>query len=194
MTGTIKLAAAFMTATIGIIGFKLYSEDRHISDQIRQSYRFTIGEEKPAAVVFAGHINRLCYGLGLLQRNEISRLHISGEIYATTPEKLAVACHRDITSDQKLLISYDNAKTTYENGVLTAAWLRANHIKTAYLITENYHMHRSFLELQRAAPQSQIIAKPILSRIGQSELFAEQSKYLWRLAGLPGFTKQIHSI
>src|SRR5690606_17025889 len=128
--------------------------------------------EKPAAVVFAGQYNRLCHGLAMLQRNDVSRLHISGEIYATTPAKLAVMCHTDITDAQAAVISYDHAKTTYENGVLSAAWLKSQNIAAAFLVTEDYHMNRSLMELQRAAPQTRIIARPVLSQIGSSELFA----------------------
>lgn len=184
-----------MVAALGMTGAKAYIEDRHICDQIRQSYRYKNTDgEKPAAIVFAGQYNRLCHGLALLQNGMVSRLHISGEIYATTPAKLSAMCRADMTDYQARLISYDHAKTTFENGILSAAWLKSQNITTAFLVTEDYHMNRSLMELQRAAPQARIIARPVISQIRQSELFAERSKYLWRLVGLPGFTQQIHSV
>lgn len=192
MTGR-KITAGFIIAAALCAGSaKAYLEDRNITDHIRHSFNSASSvTDGGTAIVFAGHISRLCVGLAMLQKGAISHLHISGENMANTPEKLNKACAGNLPGDQYAFISFDNAKTTHENGLLAAAWAKKNNVTKAYLITESYHMPRSLLEMRRAMPQSTFIAKPVLSSADNWERMAERSKYLWRLVGLPGFKTQL---
>jgi uncharacterized SAM-binding protein YcdF (DUF218 family) len=108
-------------------------------------------------VIFTGGKTRLEVALDLFQQNKGKYLLISGvNPDSTLPqriEKLPLASH--VTLGFEALNTAGNAQET-------AVWAHAHHLKTIRLITSNYHMPRSLLELQSLIPDVEIIPHPVV--------------------------------
>ncbi|MBY0447997.1 MAG: YdcF family protein, partial [Hyphomonadaceae bacterium] len=74
------------------------------------------------------------------------------------------------------------ASDTIGNASETAAWATAHGYNTILLVTEDYHMPRSLLELQLAMPAVRIIPYPVASRLSKPSLWRNDPKIAGRLA------------
>jgi uncharacterized SAM-binding protein YcdF (DUF218 family) len=110
-------------------------------------------------VIFTGGEARLKVALALFEQKKGKYLLISGvnpqstfsEILAPTPY------HSQIT------LGYA-ARDTSGNAEETMAWIHNNNIKSIRLITSNYHMPRSLLELRHLLPDVQILSHPVIGK------------------------------
>lgn len=149
--------AVLLTAAAFVIGFALFSE--------RVSRMGQPSEIQPAdaIVVLTGGQARIEAALELLQQNKGERLLISGVNAATSK----VALRHAFDEENKLFdccidVGYA-AKNTVENATETNSWLRAHDYRTVILVTNNYHMARSLLELQRLDPRLIIQPYPVVN-------------------------------
>ena len=85
-----------------------------------------------AIVVFTGGAHRLCVARSLYQDAPLKKMHISGVGW-----KKQCPMHRQI--------SWDGAKNTWENIVLTGQWMRRENVRSIQLVTSDYHMFRCLL-------------------------------------------------
>ena len=113
-----------------------------------------------AIVVLTGGQSRIEAALDLLQQNKGERLLISGVNASTTK----VALRNAFDDESKLFdccidVGYE-AKNTVGNASETISWLRSHDFRTVILVTNNYHMARSLLELQRLDPRLSIEPYP----------------------------------
>lgn len=142
-----------------------------------------------AIVVLTGGQSRIGAALSLLERNKGERLLISG----VNPGTSKAALRNALDADEKLFnccvdIGYQ-AQDTVGNAAETIQWLRNHKYKSLILVTNNYHMARSLLELQRLDPRLTIEPYPVVnSDLTQGKwmtspdvvrvLFSEYVKYL----------------
>ncbi len=116
-----------------------------------------------AIVVLTGGQQRIEHALDLLRSGAARRLLISGVNPATTGSEI-----RRLTKSSKTLfaccvdIGHD-AIDTIGNAYETARWIGSNGYRRVFLVTNNYHMPRSLLELRRVDPQTEFIPYPVIN-------------------------------
>ncbi len=116
-----------------------------------------------AIVVLTGGQSRIEAALDLLKRNKGERLLISGVNADTTKSALRNA----LGADKRLFeccvdIGYE-AKDTVGNAAETQTWLTDHKYQDIILVTNNYHMSRSLLEMQRIDPRLTIAPYPVVN-------------------------------
>lgn len=117
-----------------------------------------------AIVVLTGGAGRLEKGFTLLLDGKAPRLFVSGvEVGVELPELLKqkeIAPLADKIPLDKVELGH-NARSTFQNAEETSAWVKQNNIKSIRLVTGNYHMPRSMLEMQQAMPDITILPEPV---------------------------------
>lgn len=117
-----------------------------------------------AIVVLTGGAGRLEKGFTLLLDGKAPRLFVSGvEVGVELPELLKqkeIAPIADKIPLDKVELGH-NARSTFQNAEETSAWVKQNNIKSIRLVTGNYHMPRSTLEMQQAMPDITILPEPV---------------------------------
>lgn len=116
-----------------------------------------------AIVVLTGGFQRIDQAVELLQKRAGKRLLISGVHPSTTGGQI----RRNTQSSADLFkccvdIGHD-AIDTIGNANETANWIRDNGYRSILVVTNNYHMPRSLLELRRANPDIEFIAYPVVN-------------------------------
>lgn len=112
-------------------------------------------------VALTGGDDRIGEALSLLARHEAPLMLISGVAKGTylgdftEDDQLAAT---DYASD--ITVGHI-ATTTHQNGLETAIWARAHHMRSLVIVTADYHMPRALLEIHRALPGAQLIPYPV---------------------------------
>lgn len=124
----------------------------------------TGSERADAIVVLTGGELRIQAGMRLLAEKRGSRLLISGVNRANSR---AVVLRRLGSTDDTLLsccidIGY-SAHDTVGNADETFAWAANHRYKSLLVVTSNYHMPRSLLELSRVLPGVHLVPYPVIS-------------------------------
>lgn len=115
-----------------------------------------------AIVVLTGGYQRIDQAVDLLRKGSGRRLLISGVHPTTTPKQI-----RSMTQS-----SYDLfaccvdmgylAQDTIGNAFETAQWIHDKGYSSVLVVTSNYHMQRSLMELRRTDPKTQFIPYPVV--------------------------------
>ena len=152
---------SFFLGFIWFVGLILFT--RIIPSAPEQTNKTTQG-----IVIFTGGKMRLKEALTLFKQEKGTYLLISGVNPQTTlPDLLpGQADKTNITLDYKALDTKGNARET-------AKWVKKHSIKNFRLITSNYHMPRSLLELRYLLPDVEIVSHPV---VGES--FLEEKWWL----------------
>ncbi|PWR25112.1 YdcF family protein [Zavarzinia aquatilis] len=113
-------------------------------------------------VVLTGGALRLDEAAILLADGRARRLLISGVSIDTKPEDIR---ERLPALDDDLFrccvdLGYQ-ARNTIGNAGETAAWARANGMKTLRVVTAAYHMPRTLVELRRVLPEVEVVPHPV---------------------------------
>lgn len=116
-----------------------------------------------AIVVLTGGFQRIDQAVDLLKTGAGKRLLISGVHPSTTGGQI----RRNTQSSADLFkccvdIGHD-AMDTIGNANETASWIHDNGYRSILVVTNNYHMPRSLLELRRANPGIDFIAYPVVN-------------------------------
>lgn len=102
-------------------------------------------------------------GLELLKAGKAKRLLISG----VNPAASLVDIKRATGADSKLLnccVDIDRvALNTIGNAQESAKWALANTFDSIIVVTNNYHMPRSLLEMRRILPDAELKAYPVVN-------------------------------
>lgn len=115
-------------------------------------------------IALTGGAERITEALDLLTEGRARRLLITGVNKATSEESLSghsaggaemLDCCVDIDR---------NALNTLGNALETARWVHDKQFKSIIVVTSNYHMPRSLLELRRVLPDTTLIAYPVISQ------------------------------
>jgi len=177
----------FCVLVLFFCGFALFAT--HVS-------RMTTPEDPPAAdaiIVLTGGQARLDAGVGLLKSGKGERLLISGVHPSTTRTSLQA-----LTGSEKALFSccvdIDRAALdTIGNAEESAKWVRTHAYERVILVTNNYHMPRSLLEMKRMLDREELSPYPVVnSNLDNGGwmvrpdalriLFTEYNKYLAAIA------------
>ena len=173
----------FCCAALFLGGFALFAT--HVG-------RMSTPENPPAAdaiIVLTGGQARLDAALGLLKSGKGERLLISG-VHTSTSSKMLQAA----TGGDKALFSccvdIDRAALdTIGNAEESAKWVRSHAYGKVILVTNNYHMPRSLLEMSRLLDSEEVEPYPVVnSKLDNGGwmmrpdalrvLFTEYNKYL----------------
>ena len=115
-------------------------------------------------VVLTGGKNRISTAISLLQENKGSRLLISGVHPDAGRKSIAriANVNRDILD---CCVDIDHlAMDTKGNASQTANWAAKNNFSKLIVVTSNYHMPRSLLELRTLMPKMQLIPHVVTSK------------------------------
>lgn len=121
-------------------------------------------ERAQAIVVLTGGELRIQVGIRLLTEGKGNRLLISGVNRANSRD---VVLRRLGTPDDPLLtccidVGY-SAYDTIGNAEETYAWSAYHGYKSLLVVTSNYHMPRSLVELNRVLPNVDLVPYPVIS-------------------------------
>ena len=149
----------------------------------------TLNRNADGIVVLTGRAPRISDAIELLAAKRGKRLLITG-VYPTTS---SAAIARLVPEHQQLVTEFvdldHSAVNTVGNAIQTRNWARANDFKSLIVVTSNYHMPRTMVELEHQLPEVELIAFPVLQEKVRVEtwwssfataklLFAEYLKYL----------------
>ncbi|MDR3187038.1 MAG: YdcF family protein [Holosporaceae bacterium] len=114
----------------------------------------------PNIVVLTGGRNRIAHALRSVGSNRQSNIFISG-VYEKTS-------FRDIFGDARVdgarIILGKEAKNTEENAAEIISWVKSNGIDEILLVTSDYHMYRSIMELKHVACELKIYPCAVKSK------------------------------
>lgn len=144
------LYLALLGGTLWLGGLILFS--RYIPVMPPSDVPFTDG-----LVIFTGGKTRLHVALDLFDQQKANYLLISG----VNPKSSLQNQISGLKEVSKITVGY-KGQDTRGNAEETALWAEANQIKSLRLITSNYHMPRSLLELGRVLPELKIIPYPVV--------------------------------
>ncbi len=149
--------------------------------------------EADAIIVLTGGQARIDAAVDLLKSGKGKRLLISGVNPATSPEDIQRVSGVDETLFACCVDIDHVAADTVGNAMESAKWMSANAYGSVILVTNNYHMPRSLLEMRRFGAGSDILPYPVVNtRIDRGEwllnpdalrvLFTEYAKFLAAMA------------
>ena len=146
-------------------------------------------------VVLTGGSDRVATGLRLLSENLAPRLLISGAHPEAGLAGIAAAAGHDPAAFAGRVSIGRAAATTRGNAVETAAWARAEGVRSLRVVTASYHMPRALLELRRALPGVELVPHAVVPATLRDHgalwrpavwalLFGEYGRYVLARAGL----------
>ena len=143
-------------------------------------------------VALTGGDYRISEALALLAAHEAPLMLISGAGKGTYLGDFTQDDRVAATRYASAITIGHMATTTHDNGLETAAWANAHHMRSLIIVTADYHMPRALLEIGRAMPDVRLIPDPVrppAMRDGLTWptlhlLASEYSKYLVVRAGL----------
>ncbi len=114
-----------------------------------------------AIVVLTGGAGRLAEGIRLLAAGAAPVLFVSG-VDPRVDRKSVLRSAGGVPDAlaPRIVLGY-RAEHTQGNADETALWARARGLGSLRLVTANYHMRRSLLELRSALPDARLIAHPV---------------------------------
>lgn len=118
-----------------------------------------VPETTDGIAIFTGGKTRLALALSLFQEKKAKYLLISGvNPQSTLPQKVA-----RMPLKSRVTLGY-SALDTVGNARETESWVKKHKIKTLRLITSNYHMPRSLLELKPLLPNVRLYPHPVVGK------------------------------
>jgi uncharacterized SAM-binding protein YcdF (DUF218 family) len=173
-----SLTAVLVLAFLGFLGF-VYSIDR--SEQQPET-------RADGIVALTGGAQRIGDAIDLLAQGYAKRLLISGVNEKTSREEIS-----RLNPGQRRLfdccVDLDyRARNTIGNAIETRRWTEQNGFEAIIVVTSNYHMPRTLVELDHALPNLQKIPYPVAATIDPHDwwynpavarvLFSEYVKFL----------------
>jgi uncharacterized SAM-binding protein YcdF (DUF218 family) len=144
-------------------------------------------ETTDAIVVLTGGKDRIKEGLRLFAGGRAAHLFISGVYKDVTRGEVLSQWDGDHALPPCCITLGYEATTTAQNAQETRAWLEQHDYSSIRLVTDDYHMARSKMELAHALPGIEIFAQPVRqSDLGRFSLrywhllFSEYHKSLYR--------------
>ena len=164
---------------------------------------YTATEPGPAVpqadgiVVLTGGARRIEVALDLLARDRARLMLISGVSEHLDLDQLTHAAGLTLPPGLAGRIALGHSATsTVGNAMETAAWARANGLRSLIVVTAGYHMRRALAEIGTALPDVPLhpdpVRPPALTRPGLGTLRLLASEYTKWLAVLIGLTGSAH--
>ncbi|MEQ1542841.1 MAG: YdcF family protein [Novosphingobium sp.] len=134
-------------------------------------------------VVLTGGKGRVDRGLEVLHRGWARRLLVSGVGREVKPHEFAVEYKVGTPLMACCITLGYEAIDTHSNARETAAWVQREKIRSLRLVTSDWHMRRSAMELRRALPAGvAVVEDAVPTHPSLSTLFLEYHKLLARIA------------
>ena len=152
----VVLALILIAAVTGIGGFLYFAETVAALEAPREP-------KADAIVVLTGGYQRIDNAIVLLKQGAGRRLLISGVNPTTSGNQI-----RKLTQSSSALfeccvdMGYE-AVDTIGNANETARWISGHRFRRVLVVTNNYHMPRSLLELRVSDPETEFIAYPVVN-------------------------------
>lgn len=167
-----------LTALAFMVGFVAFAHG------VREARAPTPTPEAEAIVTLTGgSTERLETGVRLLQQAHGRRLLISGVNPEVKDHELFTLLHVENDLAQCCVDVGREAEDTLGNASETASWARRNGFRKLILVTDDYHMPRSFAELRIALPEAEIIPYPVETRWTQGSLWRTDMTAATRIGG-----------
>lgn len=142
-----------------------------------------------AIVVLTGGLGRIETGLALFAAGKASHLFISGVDKTTTMDHILDRWDNSVALPPCCITLGDKATTTVENAQEVREWLENKDYTSIRLVTSDFHIDRSMIEMQHVMPDIEIIPHPIVQpNVTPKDLwfwvvsFKEYHKTLYRWA------------
>jgi len=176
MMGRILMWAALAAALAFVVGFWRFA------DEVRNTQPENPPEHAEAIVALTGGtLERLETGVRLLEEERGDRLLISGVNRIVTDEELFEALDVKPELAACCIDLGRGAEDTLGNAAETAAWAREHSFTRIILVTDDYHMPRSFTELSLALPEVEIYRYPVRTRWTDPQLWRSDLSAAGRL-------------
>jgi uncharacterized SAM-binding protein YcdF (DUF218 family) len=115
-------------------------------------------------VALTGGSERISEAFDLLADGMGKRLLITGVNLATSGNALSAEAGSGDTTLLKCCVDLDrNALNTVGNAIEAARWVHERKFHSLIVVTSNYHMPRSLLELRRVLPETELVAYPVVN-------------------------------
>ncbi|QRM56755.1 YdcF family protein [Sinorhizobium sp. BG8] len=149
------LALAVVSA-VAFVGFLRFA------DQVA-ALQPPIHPKADAIVVLTGSAQRIGQGLELLKSGAGQRLLISGVHPTTSGNQIRKLNQSSSTLFECCVDIGHDAIDTIGNANETARWISDHGYRSILVVTNNYHMPRSLLELKRSDNRTEFISYPVVS-------------------------------
>ncbi len=135
-------------------------------------------EPADGIVVLTGGKGRLEAGFMLLTQDKGRRLLVSG-VHQSVGDQDLIRRTNGTPDLFDCCVDLDRISVnTIDNALETAKWARDHDFKRLYVVTSDYHMHRSKLLLEAAMPNSEILPYPVEASISFEGLVIEYAKFI----------------
>ncbi|MEN0653207.1 MULTISPECIES: YdcF family protein [Hyphobacterium] len=121
------------------------------------------GASGDAIIVLTGGEGRLAVATELLERRAGSRLLISGVHPDVTPDELRAAMGASAPLFDCCVDLGREAADTTGNAIETAGWVSERGYDRVLIVTSDYHLPRSLLEMRARMPEVELVAYPVPS-------------------------------
>ncbi len=173
LLGALTLAA--IVFVLGFVGF---------AHRVSEAGQPDPAPEAEAIVTLTGGSTaRLVTGVRLLREGRGRRLLISGVNPDVQDQELFALLDVDPALARCCIDLGRAAEDTLGNASETAAWARSNGFRKLILITDDYHMPRSYAELRIALPEAEIIAYPVETRFAEGNAWRSDLGAAARIGG-----------
>lgn len=155
----IKIIALVILVVFGLLfgGFLRFSEE------VTQLTIPKNLQKSDGIVVFTGGFKRLTPAIKLLEQGYGKRLLISGVNPSISRKNIEKLANIDINLFNCCVDIGYQATDTIGNAQETADWIKTHNFKKVVLVTNNYHMPRSMLELSNIDPYTIISTYPVIN-------------------------------
>ncbi|MFS2325448.1 YdcF family protein [Brucella sp. H1_1004] len=173
----------FLVIVAFLIGFVVFSE------KVTSMQSPALDTPADAIVVLTGGQSRIQAALDLLKNKQGKRLLISGVHPSTNEKDLQRATHTDASLFNCCVDLDRSALNTVGNATESERWIRANKYRRVIVVTNNYHIPRSILEMSSRMQDVEFVPYPVVngekrahSWVAESDtlrvLFIEYIKYI----------------
>lgn len=136
-----------------------------------------------AVIVLTGGAGRVERGLAVLALGRARRLLVSGVDRQVRPREFAAQYAVPAPLMRCCVTLGFDAVDTRSNAREAVRWLAANRLRSARIVTSDWHMRRARLELGRALPRGTVVIEDaVASQPSLRILFLEYNKLLARWA------------
>ncbi|MGE3143221.1 MAG: YdcF family protein [Hyphomonadaceae bacterium] len=140
-------------------------------------------EADAVVALTGGSQERLETGVRLLREGHARRLLISGVNREVRDQELFDLLNVEPRFAECCIDLGRAAEDTLGNASETAAWARRNGFTRLILVTDDYHMPRSYAELELALPEADLIAYPVPTRFTRGDAWRRDMSIAARLGG-----------
>lgn len=148
-------ATAFVLLAATLIGFGAWSGTVSGYDTPNSTAR------ADAIVILTGDQGRLAAGGGLLDEGFAPNLLISGVHASVAPDELRPFTGLSQNQFDCCVALGREAADTVGNAQETAEWVRSNGYQSLIIVTSDYHLPRSLIEMSAAMPSVDLIPYPV---------------------------------